>query len=94
MADLFVDTALLRRAQQDLDRIEPLLRAPTEGMADLAGSATEVARLREALRTFGDEWDYGISKMASYTGGLAEALQTIRDTFDEAERQLSGAFDQ
>lgn len=94
MGDLFIDFSTLRRVRADLDDVESLLSGPCRGMADLPADAAGHERLRTRLRDFGDEWDYGISKLGEFSKGAAEALDHIEKTFTELDQELSKSFDE
>ena len=81
MANLCIDFDALERVRANLADVEDLLKGPCRGMADLPSDAAGHDDLRTKLRDFGDEWDYGIGKLGDFTGGAADALTTIKDTF-------------
>lgn len=93
MADLYIDMSGLARTRDSIDRVERLLREPLEVMAAKAGTATEIEALRSRLAEFGDEWDYGIGRLARYSKGVGEALEEIRRTFVELDERLAEVFD-
>ncbi len=94
MGDLFIDFSTLRRVRRDLDDVESLLSGPCRGMAELPADAAGHAQLRDRLREFGDEWDYGIAKLGDFSKGAAEALDHIETTFTELDQELSKSFDE
>lgn len=94
MADLYIDMDALRRTRTDLDRMRSLLGEPVAFMAEQAGAVTGIDVLRSSLRAFGDEWDYGIKKLADYSGGVGEALTEIERTFTELDEQLAATFEE
>jgi hypothetical protein len=93
MADLYIDFGGLERARDSLGHVEQLLRHPLDVMNARAGAATGIDRLRSKLTEFGDEWDYGIGRLAKYAGGVGEALEQIRSTFAELDDKLAATFD-
>jgi hypothetical protein len=93
VADLYIDLAGLARTRDSIDRVERLLREPLDVMASRAGSATEIEVLRSRLVEFGDEWDYGISRLAKYAEGVGEALAEIGRTFTELDQRLAEGLD-
>lgn len=94
MADLCIDFDALQRVRTHLDDVSDLLKGPCKGMADLPADAAGHDDLRSKLRDFGDEWDFGIGKLAEFSGGAAEALTTITDTFQQLDSELAKAFEQ
>lgn len=62
-------------------------------MADLPSDAAGHDDLRSKLREFGDEWDYGIGKLGDFSGGAADALKTIKDTFQDLDSELAKSFE-
>jgi hypothetical protein len=93
MADLCIDFDVLERVRGNLADVEDLLKGPCRGMADLPADAAGHDDLRSRLREFGDEWDYGIGKLGEFSGGAADALATIRDTFRQLDDELAAVFD-
>lgn len=94
MADLLINFDALDRVRKSLLDVEDLLKGPCAGMKDLPSDAAGHDDLRSKLRDFGDEWDYGIGKLGEFSGGAADALASIRDTFTELDTELAQAFDQ
>ena len=94
MADLFIDFDALDRVRTNLKGVEDLLKGPCKGMADLPSDAAGHDDLRDKLRDFGDEWDYGIGKLGDFSGGAADALTSIRDTFSSLDDELGKSFEQ
>lgn len=94
MGDLFIDFSTLRRVRTDLNDVETLLAGPCRGMAELPAEAAGHAQLRDRLREFGDEWDYGIGKLGEFSKGAAEALDHIEKTFTELDGELAKSFDE
>ncbi|GAB2759691.1 hypothetical protein [Nocardioides pakistanensis] len=93
MADLYIDLDGLARTRDSIDRVERLLREPLDTMASRASAATEIDVLRSRLAEFGEEWDYGIGRLAKYSEGVAEALEQIRRTFTELDEKLAATFE-
>ena len=93
MADLCIDFDTLERVRANLADVEDLLKGPCKGMADLPADAAGHDDLRSKLREFGDEWDYGIGKLGDFSGGAADALKTIKDTFQDLDRELAKSFE-
>jgi hypothetical protein len=94
MADLMIDFASLERVRRDLVEVEGLLRGPCRGMSELPADAAGHDDLRSRLRDFGDAWDFGIGRLAQFSGAAADALSSIQKTFTELEDELAAAFDQ
>lgn len=92
VADLYIDMAGLARTRDNIDRVERLLREPLDVMSAKAGAATEIEALRSRLAEFGDEWEYGISRLAKYAQGVGEALAEIGRTFGELDEKLASAL--
>lgn len=93
MADLCIDFDALERVRTNLTNVEDLLKGPCKGMADLPSDAAGHDDLRSRLREFGDEWDYGIGKLGDFSGGAADALNTIKETFQALDTELSKSFE-
>lgn len=92
MADLYIDMDGLARTRDSIDRVERLLREPLDTMASRVAAATEIDVPRSRLVEFGDEWDYGIGRLAKYAEGVGEALEQIRRTFTELDEKLAETF--
>jgi len=93
VADLIIDFGALERTRGSLNDVTDLLTGPCKGMASLPADAAGNADLTAKLRDFGDEWEYGIHKLAEFSSGVGDVLRDTVATFRDLEDQLAAAFD-
>ncbi len=91
-ADLFVDGQMLDDVKSDFKNIEGLLGDVLRAMRNVDASDIGPAPLRERAHRFGDEWSYGIGQLGEFAGAVVDALQTIKDGFEEADTHLANAL--
>lgn len=92
MADLYIDGAVLARTRDQLRSIEDLLRRPCREMAALPSEAVAQGVLRARLREFGDEWSYGIGKLGDFSVAAADALDQVKQAFQDVDNELASAL--
>ena len=93
MADLIIDFGALERTRGNLNDVTDLLTGPCKGMADLPASAAGDATLTAKLQDFGDEWEYGIHKLAEFSSGIGAVLRDTVSTFRDLDDELAAAFE-
>jgi len=93
MVDLFIDWQVLARTQGRLRRIGDLLEQPCRKLAVLPAEAVGQERLRQQMRNFGDQWSYGIGKLGEYAGAAEEALEKIKEGFENVDNDLLAAIE-
>lgn len=94
MADVYIDGAVLARVRANLRRVTDLAEGPGRAMAQLDAGAAGSRALVGRLQDFGQEWAYGITQIAKYADGAAEALDKLDRVFAEADRKLADALRQ
>jgi hypothetical protein len=93
-ADLFVDGDFLVDVQSDFKNIEDLLGDTLRAMRNIDTSQIGPAPLRSRVNEFGDEWSYGVGQLGEFTGAVVDALQTIKDGFEETDTHLADALNE
>lgn len=93
-ADLVVDGEFLVDVQSDFTNIENLLSDTLRAMRNIDTSQVGPAPLRSRINAFGDEWAYGVGELGEFTGAVVDALQTIKDGFEETDTHLANALEE
>ncbi|MET0450105.1 MAG: hypothetical protein ABW004_16960 [Aeromicrobium sp.] len=91
-SDLYIDGAMLERVRKSLTDVQDILSAPGRAMGSIDWEAMGNPHLAETVQEFGDEWQYGIEQLGKYSDGAVEALDAIRDAFDQADTDLADAL--
>jgi hypothetical protein len=92
VSDVYIDGAVLARVRANLADIRSLMETPAREMRDVTGSAMGARDLARRMDEFGDEWAYGIGKLAEFAGSAVEALDQIERAFEDADTELARAL--
>ena len=92
MADLYIDGQVLNAVRADLRNVRELAQRPGREMAQIDSSAVGSPALVARMDEFGQEWSYGISKIADFSGSAADALDRLEQAFAEADKSLTDAL--
>ncbi|WP_246108478.1 hypothetical protein [Streptomyces sedi] len=84
---------MLSTNRDNIRNIAQLLEQPCRAMADVNGSDMGVDRLEQRMDDFGDEWEYGIGKMAEFSDAAATCLDEVLHAFREIDEALASVFD-
>ncbi|UED86589.1 hypothetical protein [Streptomyces profundus] len=91
-SDLYLDYELLGANRDNIRNIANLLEGPCRSMAHVNGSDMGVERLEQRMDDFGDEWEYGIGKLAEFSDAAATCLDEVLNGFRDIDEELSRAF--
>ncbi|MDT0266691.1 hypothetical protein RM844_10340 [Streptomyces sp. DSM 44915] len=91
-SDVYLDYDQLSTNRDNIRNIANLLRGPCQSMANVNGAEMGVHRLERKMDDFGDEWEYGIGKLAEFSDAAADALDEVLAGFREVDEELSRAF--
>ena len=92
MADLYIDGQVLNAVRADLRNVRELAQRPGREMAQIDSSAVGSPALVARMDEFGQEWSYGIGKIADFSGSAADALDRLGQAFAEADKSLTDAL--
>ncbi|MDT0269158.1 hypothetical protein RM844_22995 [Streptomyces sp. DSM 44915] len=92
--DLYLDYDLLGTNRDNIRGIAQLLEGPCRAMADVNGSDMGVDRLEQRMDDFGDEWEYGIGKLAEFSDAAATCLDEVLVAFRDIDEALASTFDE
>jgi len=68
VGDLYIDGQVLAEVRSDLRSIRELAERPGRDMARIDAASVGSPSLVERMDEFGEEWSYGISKIADFSG--------------------------
>ncbi|RMI36850.1 hypothetical protein [Streptomyces triticirhizae] len=91
-SDLYLDYDQLSTNRDNIRAIAQLLEGPCRSMAQVNGSDMGVHRLERRMDDFGDEWEYGIGKLAEFSDAAATVLDEVLNGFREIDEELARAF--
>lgn len=94
VSDLYIDGAMLERVRSNLASVTDLLSRPARRMSEVDGRAMGVPELEQRMDDFGDEWEYGISKLGEFSESAVDALDQIKEGFEQADDDLANALNE
>ena len=93
MADLVLDTALLRDLDQSLQLVLNTLRS-AGSMSDSTAAACASGGLSDAVSNFASKWEDNRDDMIDAAQAISNMVHTVSSTFDQVEAGLVAALSQ
>lgn len=87
MADLVIDTGMLRDLDQGLQLVLTTLRS-AGGMSRSTAHAVASGGLADAIEEFADDWEDNRDDMIDAVQAMSNMVHLVSSTFDELDQKL------